>query len=78
MARGIRKITNSNIGISITGIAGPASDNSEKPAGLVYIGLSSEDAENTFEFRFTGARSRIRTSAAGNALDIIRKMLLQV
>lgn len=77
MAQGVRKIMKTDFGVSVTGIAGPHSDNTDKPVGLVYIGISQEGKDEAFEFRFSGARSRIRTAASGNALDILRKNLLQ-
>ena len=41
MALGVRKLFSSDLGISISGIAGPTGGTEEKPVGLVYIGLSS-------------------------------------
>ena len=43
MARGVRKLTGSDIGISVTGVAGPGGGSEEKPVGTVYIGISVQD-----------------------------------
>lgn len=76
MAEGIRKRLNTDIGISITGIAGPDGGTVEKPVGLVYIGLSSESATLTKELRLSGNRKRIRTVTALHAFDIIRRHII--
>jgi nicotinamide-nucleotide amidase len=73
MAEGVSKRLNTDIGISITGIAGPDGGTLEKPVGLVYIGLSSEKGTITKELRLSGNRKRIRTVTALHAFDIIRR-----
>lgn len=45
MARGVRKLANADIGVSTTGIAGPTGGTKEKPVGLVYVGISTENEE---------------------------------
>lgn len=78
MAQGVRTLMGTDIGIGITGIAGPASDSSEKPVGLVYIGVDvkTPDGSRTFvkEFRFRGDRDRIRSASADNALNMVRTL----
>ncbi len=76
MAEGIRKRLKTNIGISITGIAGPDGGTVEKPVGLVYIGLSSEKGTLTKELRLSGNRKRIRTVTVLHAFDIIRRHII--
>ena len=76
MAEGIRKRLKTDIGISITGIAGPDGGTVEKPVGLVYIGLSSEKGTLTKELRLSGNRKRIRTVTALHAFDIIRRHII--
>ncbi len=46
MAEGVRKALNTDIGVGITGIAGPLSDNTEKPVGLIYIAASNGEKNN--------------------------------
>lgn len=78
MAEGIRKAAGSDIGIGITGIAGPGGGSAEKPVGLVYIAMST--AEKTVVCRkSTGSRMRSREwnrhTAASCALDLVRREL---
>ena len=69
MANGIRKVMNADIGVSVTGNAGPgAAEN--KPVGLVYIGVSSENYSAVLENHFEGDRISVRAQAADFALDL--------
>jgi nicotinamide-nucleotide amidase len=77
MANNVRKIGKTNIGLSITGIAGPTGGTKEKPVGLVYIGLSVDETENIWKkFLFSGDRSTIKLRSAYNALNIVREYLI--
>jgi nicotinamide-nucleotide amidase len=78
MAEGIRKRLKTDIGISVTGIAGPGGATPEKPVGLVYVGLSSEKGTITKELRLVGNRSKIRTITALNVFDMIRRNVLNM
>jgi nicotinamide-nucleotide amidase len=78
MADGIRKGLKTDIGISVTGIAGPDGGTAEKPVGLVYIGLSAEGGTITKELRLSGSRSKIRNITALNAFDLIRRHILKL
>lgn len=78
MAEGIRKRLKTDIGISVTGIAGPGGGTAEKPVGLVYIGLSSESGTVTKELRLSGNRKKIRTITALNVFDLIRRHILKL
>lgn len=74
MAEGVRKALNSHIGIGITGIAGPLSDNTEKPVGLIYISVSDGNKTLVKELRnnFTeDVRTNNRLSAMENAIDLL-------
>ncbi|MEN8905965.1 MAG: competence/damage-inducible protein A [Clostridiales bacterium] len=75
MAKGVRELSNTDIGISITGIAGPGGGTTEKPVGLVFIGISTDKLLESYMFKLSGNRERIRTMASMNALNIIRKKL---
>ncbi len=75
LADGIRKRCKSNIGVGITGIAGPGGGTPEKPVGLVYIAVSDGQKPNVVERKFLGDRERIRQFATQLALDMIRRML---
>lgn len=76
MAQGIRERLKTDIGVSITGIAGPDGGTAEKPVGLVYIGLNTEKVSIAKELRLLGNRKRIRTITALHAFDMIRRHVL--
>lgn len=79
MACGVRKLAESDFGISTTGIAGPTGGTSEKPVGLVYIGYS--DSEQTFAVKAlfcadrSNNRERVRELSANYALYNVYRML---
>ncbi|MDR3091116.1 MAG: competence/damage-inducible protein A [Clostridiales bacterium] len=77
MAEGITRNLGTDIGVSITGIAGPASDGTGKPAGLVYVGLRAFGRTDVREFHFTGTREKIRKSSVVKALDMVRLAALK-
>jgi nicotinamide-nucleotide amidase len=78
MASGIRRLAKVDIGLSITGIAGPSGGTPEKPVGTVWIGYSDE--HETFAMRFNFGENRLRTKerASQAALDLLRRKLLQL
>ncbi len=75
MARGVREALGVDIGVSITGIAGPGGGSPEKPVGTVYVGISTVVGEQVRALALSSMRSReyIRTVASSNALDMILK-----
>lgn len=75
MAEGVRKISGSDIGISSTGIAGPTGGTAQKPVGLVYTALSTENETIAHEHRFSGSRMDIKLRASQAALDVLRTYL---
>ncbi len=75
MAEGIRGLRNTDMGLGVTGIAGPAGGTASKPVGLVYIALSSPIHVECNEFRFYGDRETIKLKASEAALDIVRRQL---
>jgi len=75
MAEGIRQKLGTDIGVGITGIAGPDSDSSGKEPGTVFIALSTKEESICIQPRLFFDRDRIRTGAANNALDMIRRLL---
>jgi len=76
MAEGIAGSSGSNVGISVTGIAGPDGGTPEKPVGLVYIGLWIDGMVAVKRCQFTGSRSTIRERTCLEALDMLRRALL--
>jgi len=71
MATNVRKKFNTDIGISITGIAGPTGGTDEKPVGLVYIGYSDEKKAYAIKNLFGNNRERNRLRAVNAALSIL-------
>ena len=76
MAEGVRKLTGSNFSIATSGIAGPGGGSEIKPVGLVWIGVSSQKGTETFSMVFKGDRKRKIERFAANALNILRKKLV--
>ena len=76
MAQGVLKVSGADIAVSVTGIAGPESDSTNKPVGLVYIGLA--DKNNVWVKKiYTSRKDRSynRYVSASNALNMIRLYL---
>ena len=77
MAKGVRKLSGADIGVSTTGIAGPDGGTDEKPVGLVYVGVDSEWYHDVIELHLSrgrvNERDLIRYLAASHALDQILK-----
>lgn len=78
MAEGATTIYNTDVAVSITGIAGPDGGTKEKTVGLVYIGCCIGKQVFAKEFHFTGNRSKIREASVANALTVLRHALLEV
>lgn len=76
MAEGVRKLTGSDFSIATSGIAGPGGGSDEKPVGLVWIGVSSQESTETFSMVFKGDRKRNIERFAANALNILRQKLV--
>ncbi len=76
MAEGIRKGTSADLGLSVTGIAGPGGETTEKPIGLVLIGLSSDQETRVKRIQMAGPREAIRIRASRFALDWLRRSFL--
>lgn len=72
MARGIRSIMGVDLGLGVTGIAGPTGGTAKKPVGLVYIALAQDRESVVKEFRFTGSRQDIKWQTSQAALNMIR------
>lgn len=75
MARGAKKNAGTDFAIGITGIAGPTGGSEQKPVGLVYISLGSDNGCETRRFVISGDRELIRLRAAQTALNMLRLKL---
>lgn len=73
MALGIRRAAAADIGVGVTGIAGPKGGTSSKPVGLVYIAFVSDEKHIVKEFHFKGSRHKIKLQASQAALDLVRR-----
>lgn len=74
MSRGIQELSKADIGVSITGIAGPSGGTIEKPVGLVYIGITYRNTY-VFEHQFKGDRLKVRQLSVLNALNHILEVV---
>ena len=71
MAKGARNALQSDVAVSVTGLAGPGGDTFGNPVGTVYIGYADEKEAFSRRFSFCGTREDIRNQAIENALQII-------
>jgi PncC family amidohydrolase len=76
MARGVRNVLATDIGLAVSGIAGPAGGTPDKPVGTTWIGLSAPDYEQAWLNRLEGDRLQIKERAAGQALQYLVEYLL--
>ena len=77
MAEGARDVLGADVGLSMTGVAGPDSQE-DKPPGTVFVGLARPDHETaSFAFNVPGDRDRVRQYATIAALDLLRRSLLR-
>ena len=76
MAVGVRDRLRASYGVSLTGNAGPTSDDGDKPIGLNYIGVAGPNGVRVEEYRFRGTREDIRYRASQAALTLLREILL--
>ena len=77
MAVGAALAADTDISISVTGIAGPDGGTNEKPVGLVYVGVCIKDIVHVEEFRFSGDRANVREQTVISALGLLRKCILE-
>lgn len=76
MAEGVRRVTGSDIGISVTGLAGPGGGTPEMPVGRVFVGVCRENGETiVYPLDLTGSREDIRFGAVDAMINILIKLL---
>ena len=73
MAKGVKFLAGTDIGVSVTGIAGPTGGTKSKPVGLVYAALVIGKKRIVKELRFRGSRDEIKFQTSQAVLDLIRK-----
>ena len=76
MAAGARSAAGTDIGIGITGVAGPDGGTADKPVGLVFVALDGAAGTRVRRCRFPGERDRVRTQATQVAMEMMRRGLL--
>ncbi len=79
MARGVRKLSGADVGISTTGYAGPTGGTEENPVGTVFIGLCWPGGETVLrpDRRYMRTREQTRRAAASHAFDLIRRTVFK-
>lgn len=75
MAEGVRRLFGADLGLSATGIAGPSGGTSDKPVGLVFLGISSPRGTSSFRFQFRGDRGIVRARTVNKALEVLWREL---
>ncbi|MDD2654766.1 MAG: CinA family protein [Candidatus Omnitrophica bacterium] len=75
MARNIRRICETDIGLGVTGIAGPSGGTKEKPVGLVYIALATKNYEVARKLNFKGSRLAVKKQASSAVLKLLYDFL---
>ncbi len=75
MVEGIKKLSNTDYGLAITGIAGPTGGTEEKPVGTVFIAISTPQKSEVFKYRFIGDREKIKWQSSQQALYHLWKHL---
>jgi nicotinamide-nucleotide amidase len=76
MASGIRERAQVEVGVGITGIAGPGGGTVSKPVGTVAVAALTPDKTRTRTFHFIGDREQVKFQASQAALDMVRRMLM--
>jgi len=71
MAKNVRRLAKTDLGIGITGIAGPEGGSPQKPVGTVFIAFASENGNICRKFVFKGNRNTVRNQACLNALKLL-------
>lgn len=74
MAEGVRRLCETNVGMAVTGIAGPGGGSVEKPVGLVYWAVAHPGGTIVKDRVFSGSRGEIQSHAAHSALDTLRRV----
>jgi len=78
MAEGIRLRAGTNVGVGITGIAGPGGGTPEKPVGTVAVAVIVDGEARTRTFQFVGPREMVKYQAAQAAMNLLRLILLKL
>lgn len=77
MAEQVRQILAADVGVAITGIAGPTGGTADKPVGTVWFAVAKEGACITRKAVFQGTRKAVRRQAVRKALELVREIINQ-
>jgi nicotinamide mononucleotide (NMN) deamidase PncC len=77
MAQSVRRLFGADVGLSVTGVAGPGGGTAEKPVGLVFVHLSVPHAEWGRRFQWAGGRAENKAQSAEAALLLLQDYLTQ-
>jgi PncC family amidohydrolase len=75
MAAGCKNKLDTDIGISITGIAGPGGGSMEKPVGTVWIGIATKSSVKAKRFLFSGVRDKVREQSCTEAIKLLMQII---
>jgi nicotinamide-nucleotide amidase len=77
MAEGVRARARTNVGVGITGIAGPGGGSIDKPVGMVIVAVATPRATEARTFNFIGLREQVKYQATQAALNMLRLMMIR-
>ena len=75
MASGVRRVLRTDVGLAVTGVAGPGGGTPDKPVGLVYVALSTPDGEWVERYTWDGDRRENKAHSAEAALGLLHRYL---
>ncbi|MBR5913301.1 MAG: CinA family protein [Selenomonadaceae bacterium] len=75
MSSNVRELFKTDIGVGVTGIAGPDGGSVEKPVGTVYISVSNSDKTFVKKFNFNGSRIEIKNQSCNAAMSMIKDLV---
>src|SRR5262249_17999343 len=78
MADGIRARSGADVGVGVTGIAGPGGGSPEKPVGTVAVAVSTAAERRVRLFQFHRQREQVKFEASQAGLDMVRRVLIGV
>jgi nicotinamide-nucleotide amidase len=77
MAEGVRVRLGADVGVAVTGVAGPGGATPEKPVGLVYVCAAGPNGALSDESAYGGDRETVRKRATATALHVLRKLVAE-
>ncbi len=78
MANGARRVSGSDIAVSVTGIAGPGGGTKEKPVGLVYIAISDKTGSEYRKLNLSGNRDEVRAQTCDKVFELVAERIFNL